>query len=164
MSLCQPNTSGNRSVFDLRFRREVTHHEVRFDAHFVFVSAAVGVAATLSAASAQYVPTFSLLQAEQAAGRKSFDDHCAACHTQRSAPRLVFGPSLKGVVGRRAGSAPGFPYSEALKNSGLIWTEDNLRKWIADSARTVPNTLMPHVSISDPAEQIYLIAYLKTLS
>jgi cytochrome c len=129
----------------------------------LFLSAAVGVAATLSAASAQYVPTFLLLQAEQA-GRKIFDDHCAACHTQRSAPRLVFGPSLKGVVGRQAGSAPGFPYSEALKNSGLIWTEDNLRKWIADSARTVPNTLMPHVSISDPAEQIYLIAYLKTLS
>jgi cytochrome c len=57
----------------------------------------------------------------------------------------------------------GFPYSDALKKSGLVWTEDNLRKWIADSAHTVPNTLMPHVSISDPAEQIYLVAYLKTL-
>jgi cytochrome c len=75
----------------------------------------------------------------------------------------VFGPSLDGIVGRRAGSAAGFPYSEALKNSGLVWTEDNLRKWIADSAQMIPNTLMPHVSISDPAEQIYLTAYLKTL-
>lgn len=48
--------------------------------------------------------------------------------------------------------------------SGLIWTEDNLRKWISDNVHMVPNTLMPHVSISDPAEQIYLIAYLKKLS
>ena len=76
----------------------------------------------------------------------------------------VFGPSLKGVVGRPAGSLAGFPYySDALKKSGLVWTEDNLRKWIADNAHTVPNTLMPHVSISDPAEQIYLIAYLRIL-
>jgi hypothetical protein len=58
----------------------------------------------------------------------------------------------------------GLPDSEALKNSGLGWTEDNLRTWIADSVHTVPNTLMPDVSINDPAEQIYLIAYIKTLS
>jgi cytochrome c len=68
------------------------------------------------------------------------------------------------VYGRRAGSLSTFPYSGALKNSGLIWTEDNLRNWIADNAHMVPNTLMPHVSIADPAEQIYLIAYLKTLN
>ncbi len=128
------------------------------------ILSAVGIAASVAVASAQYVHPFALLQAEQAAGQKIFSEHCAACHTQKSGERLVFGPSLIGVVGRRAGSTAGFPYSEALKNSGLVWTEDNLRKWIADSAHTVPDTLMPHVSISDPAEQIYLIAYLKTLS
>jgi cytochrome c2 len=52
----------------------------------------------------------------------------------------------------------------ALKKSGLTWTEDNLRAWIADPSHTVPGTLMPHVSLSDPAEQLYVIAYLKTLS
>jgi cytochrome c len=101
-----------------------------------------------------------LADAEQAAGRQIFNQHCTACHTGKP----VFGPRLNGVVGRAAGSAAGFPYySDALKNSGLVWTEDNLRKWIADNAHLVPNTLMPHVSISDPAEQLYLIAYLKTL-
>ena len=40
----------------------------------------------------------------------------------------------------------------------------NLRAWIADPSHTVPGTLMPHVSLSDPAEQLYVIAYLKTLS
>jgi cytochrome c len=123
----------------------------------------VGVLASIGAASAQYVPSFSLLRAEQSAGRRLFDDHCAACHTQKPGARVVFGPNLAGVVDRRAGSMAGFPYSDALKNSGLVWTEDNLRKWIADSAHMVPGTLMPHASISDPAEQIYLIAYLKTL-
>ncbi|HUJ99721.1 MAG TPA: c-type cytochrome [Stellaceae bacterium] len=124
---------------------------------------AVGIVATVGTASAQYVPRFSLLRAEQAAGRKLFDDHCAACHTQSPGTRVVFGPNLDGVVGRRAASAAGFPYSEALQKSGLVWTEDNLRKWIADSAQMVPGTLMPHASITDPAEQIYVIAYLKTL-
>lgn len=123
----------------------------------------VGIIASVSTASAQYVPSFSLLRAEQAAGQRLFNDHCAACHAQKPGTRLVFGPNLDGVVGRRAGSVAGFPYSEALKNSGLVWTEDNLRKWVADSAHMVPGTLMPHASISDPAEQIYLVAYLKTL-
>jgi cytochrome c len=129
----------------------------------MLVLLAVGSVAVAGTASAQYVPTFSLLRAEQAAGRKLFVDHCAACHAQNPGTLVVFGPSLDGVVGRRAGSVAGFPYSEALKNSGLVWTEDNLRKWIADSAHMVPGTLMPHASITDPAEQIYLIAYLKTL-
>lgn len=99
-----------------------------------------------------------MLQAEQAAGHQLFKDHCAPCHTRP----VSYGPSLNGIVGRRAGALP-FPYSDALKSSELVWTEDNLRKWIADSAKMIPNALMPHVSISDPAEQIYLIAYLKTL-
>jgi cytochrome c len=129
----------------------------------MLVLLAVGGLAIAGTASAQYVPTFSLLRAEEAAGRKLFVDHCAACHAQNPGALVVFGPNLDGVVGRRAGSVAGFPYSNALKNSGLVWTEDNLRKWIADSAHMVPGTLMPHASITDPAEQIYLIAYLKTL-
>ena len=105
-------------------------------------------------------PGFPVLQAEQAAGRHVFEEHCAPCHAQPAS----YGPSLEGVVGRRAGTLPLFPYSDALKKSGVVWTEGNLRKWIANSAKMIPNTLMPHVSISDPAEQIYLVAYLKTLS
>jgi len=127
------------------------------------LSAACVVAAATGGVAEVRVPTWSLLEAEQTAGRGLFRDHCAACHTPRPGARVVFGPSLEGVVGRPAGTVPGFPYSDALKKSGLVWTEDNLRKWIADSAETVPNTLMPHVSLSDPAEQLYIIAYLKTL-
>jgi len=131
----------------------------------VFFLSAVSIVVVTSAAFAQRAPGFGFdyLRAEQVAGQKLFDDHCAICHTLKRGQPFLFGPSLNGVVGRPAGSLAGFPYSDALKKSGLVWTEDNLRKWIADSARTIPNTLMAHVSISDPAEQIYLIEYLKTL-
>lgn len=130
----------------------------------LFILSAAGLVATATGGFAQYrIPSWSPLEAEQTAGRQLFKDHCAACHTPKPGARLIFGPSLEGVVGRPAGSVAGFPYSDALKKSLLVWTEDNLRKWIADSTNTVPNTLMPHVSISDPAEQIYLIAYLRTL-
>lgn len=129
----------------------------------LILSAASIVATATSGFAQPGFSNWSLPEAERTAGQQLFKDHCAVCHTlQRGAP-FVFGPSLQGVVGRPAGSAAGFPYSDALKKSGLVWTEDNLRKWIADPAHTVPNTLMPHVALSDPAEQIYLIAYLKTL-
>ncbi len=127
----------------------------------VFILSTAGIVATATGAVAQ--SPWSLHEAEESAGRQVFNDHCAPCHTPKRDTRVVLGPSLQGVVGRPAASVAGFPYSDTLKKSGLVWTEDNLRKWIADSTHTVPNTLMPHVSISDPAEQIYLIAYLRTL-
>lgn len=124
----------------------------------LFVMASTGWAQNAPASS-----RFSVLKAMQIAGHNLFNEHCASCHAGRAGTRNVLGPNLAGVVGRPAASLADFPYSDALKKSGLVWTEDNLRKWIADSATLVPNTLMPHVSISDPAEQLYLIAYLKTL-
>ncbi len=130
----------------------------------VFFLLALSIAVVTAAAFARQAPGFDSLRAKQAAGQKIFDDHCASCHSlKRRKPSRLFGPNLNGVVGRPAGIVAGFPYSDALKQSGLVWTEGNLRKWIADSAGTIPNALMPHVSVSDPAEQIYLIEYLKTL-
>lgn len=131
----------------------------------VAVLSAVGLAAAAAAgvAAVPLTPTFPVLEAEQAAGHRIFNDHCAACHVPGRGARGVYGPSLNGVIGRKAGSVPGFPYSDALKKSGLAWNEDNLRKWVAEPAKLVPDTLMPHVAITDPAEQLYLIAYLKTL-
>ena len=130
----------------------------------LFLSA-VSIVTAATAGFAQHVPGFGFnyLRAEQAAGQKLFDDHCAICHSLKKGQPFLFGPSLNGIVGRPAGSLASFPYSDALKKSGLVWTEDNLRKWIADNAKMIPNTLMAHVSISDPAEQIYLVEYLKTL-
>lgn len=98
----------------------------------------------------------------EAAGRQLFAHHCMACHSLDTSQN-AFGPSLVGVLGRPAASVPRFAYSEAMQASSLTWTEDNLRKWITDNEALVPGTRMRHVSISDPAEQDYLVSFLRTL-
>jgi len=97
-----------------------------------------------------------------AAGEQVFQQNCTACHSADPS-KNTFGPSLVGVVGRKAGSVPRFAYSDAMSTADLTWTEDNLRKWIADNEALVPGTRMRHVSITDKAEQDYLISYLNTL-
>jgi cytochrome c len=99
---------------------------------------------------------------EAAAGKQVFASRCHACHSEDSS-KNTFGPSLTGVVGRKAASLPRFAYSDALRASGITWTEDNLRKWVSDNEKLVPGTRMRHVSITDKAEQDYLIAFLSTL-
>jgi cytochrome c len=117
---------------------------------------AAAAAALVGNASAALAET-----AEEAAGRVVFN-HCIACHFIEPG-KQGFGPNLHGVVGRKAASLPGFAYSEGLSKSGLTWTEDNLRKWMAANDKLVPGTRMRHVGITDPVEQDYLIAFLKTL-
>lgn len=96
-----------------------------------------------------------------AAGAHVFNK-CVACHFVE-AGKKGFGPDLHGVVGRKVASVPEFDYSDALKGAKIVWTEDNLRRWIADNDGAVPGTRMRHVAITDPAEQDYLIAFLKSL-
>ena len=129
-----------------------------FSAAVVQTNGTAGLAQSVASNSG-----WSLVEAEQIAGQHLFKDHCAVCHAERRNPHFDLGPNLKGVVGRPAATVPGFPYSNALKKSGLVWTEDNLRKWIADNEHMVPGMLMPHVAIKDPAEIIYIVEYLKTL-
>lgn len=97
----------------------------------------------------------------QAAGKQIFNK-CVSCHSVDSS-KNAFGPSLVGVVGRKAAIMPRFAYSDALKGSGITWTEENIRKWVAGNDVFVPGTRMRHVEITDQAEQDYLLSYLKSL-
>ena len=73
------------------------------------------------------------------------------------------GPNLLGLVGRKAGSQPGFAkYSEALKASGLIWNEGTLNRFLVNPMAMVPGTLMPML-IPDDKTRADVIAYLATL-
>jgi len=122
------------------------------------------IAAGILSASAMLMATAGV-QAEEmqaAQGKVLFGHNCHACHSEDSS-RNTFGPSLAGVVGRKAGSMPRFAYSDAMKESGIVWTEDKLRLWISDNVKLVPGTRMRHVAISDKAEQDYILAYLNTL-
>lgn len=97
-----------------------------------------------------------------AAGHAAFQHRCVACHSMDSS-KNSFGPSLFGVIGRKAGSLPRYAYSTAMKNAGFIWDDNYLRDWINDNEKFLPGTRMRHVSISDITEQDYLLAYIKTL-
>jgi len=82
---------------------------------------------------------------------------CADCH---SINENAVGPMHKGVVGRKAGSVPGYDYSADLKNSGIVWTEDNLDKWLAGPQAMVPETKM-FFDVPDAQDRADIIAYLK---
>ncbi len=120
--------------------------------------AVMGLAASISVSSVAVADTEAMMQA---AGKDIFNK-CTACHSLDSS-KNAFGPSLIGVYQRKAASLPRFAYSDALRNSDITWTAENLRKWIAGNDQFVPGTRMRHVEITDKAEQDYLIAYLKTL-
>lgn len=87
---------------------------------------------------------------------------CAGCHSTQ-AGKTVFGPSLAGVGGRRAGSLEGYTYSPAVKASGLTWNTKTLDRWLTDPKKTVPGTKMPFNGIQDRKVREQVIAYLLTL-
>ena len=89
-------------------------------------------------------------------GAALFQDRCAMCH---SGDPMSQGPPLAGVVGRRAGAVPGFAYSAALKNSGIVWTRTSLDRFLADPGKAAPGTAMP-VRVADPAARAAIIGYL----
>lgn len=89
---------------------------------------------------------------------------CFACHSLNPGRHLT-GPSLAGVVGRKAGTAPMFGrYSDALRKSGLTWDEAHLDAWLKNPAALVPGNAMGFPGIDDPAARADLIAYLEAVS
>lgn len=83
---------------------------------------------------------------------------CMACHS------LTYnrtGPMHCGLFGRRAGTVPGFQYSEAMKHSGIVWNEKTLNEFLANPLKRVPGTAMGYAGIPDKKERRDLIAYLK---
>lgn len=97
---------------------------------------------------------------DQAAGEKIFKTYCAVCHTVEAGKNKI-GPSLFGVVGRKAGSAPGYSYSDANKKSGITWTEEELDKYLTDPRAVVPGTKMIFAGLKNPDQRKAVIAYLK---
>lgn len=91
-------------------------------------------------------------------GQLLYESRCAGCHSL-DAHRA--GPAHRGVVGRRVGTAPGYEYSAALTNSGLVWAPRNLDLWLADPEALVPGQKMG-VRVDSAADRADLIAYLVT--
>jgi cytochrome c len=92
-------------------------------------------------------------------GEALFRAHCIGCHSfgcNRT------GPKLQNVFGRRAGSLAEFgSYSEGLKSSGIVWSEETLDDFIRDPYKRVPGTRMAGIVINDPRERQQIIAFVR---
>jgi len=97
---------------------------------------------------------------DAAAGGKAFVV-CRACHSVGPGAKIAVGPVLNGVVGRKAGIYPGFEYSEANKNSGIVWTPEELDKYLTNPQATVPGTKMIFPGLKDEQKRKDVIAYLE---
>jgi cytochrome c len=114
-------------------------------------------ACLLSAALALALPLVPARAAGDAAhGQLLYASRCAACH---SIDYNGVGPTHKGLIGRRAGTAPGYGYSSALKNSAVVWNEASLLSWLTEPEKFIPGQKMS-ISIPDPQERADIVAYL----
>lgn len=98
--------------------------------------------------------------ANPAEGEKVFAA-CKACHSLEAGKKGV-GPSLAGVVGRKAGASEGFAYSDAMKNSGITWDDAALKAYIENPKGSIPGNKMAYAGLKDAAKMDDLIAFLKT--
>ena len=94
------------------------------------------------------------------AGAKVFAQ-CSACHTVGAGAQNSVGPVLNGVVGRAAGTYPGYRYSSAMRKSGLTWDEATLQKYLKAPDQVLPGTKMAFAGISAADDLDNVIAYLK---
>lgn len=95
---------------------------------------------------------------DPAAGEKVFNQ-CKACHTVQAGQNRV-GPSLHGVVGRKAAAVEGFKYSDAMKNSNLTWDATTLDKYLADPKGFIPGNKMAFAGLKKPEDRANVVAYL----
>jgi cytochrome c len=86
---------------------------------------------------------------------------CIACHQVGEKARNLVGPLLNGLFGRKAGTIEGYSYSEANKNSGIVWDDAVFREYIKNPKAKIPDTKMVFAGITDDQDIDDLIAYLK---
>ena len=95
-------------------------------------------------------------------GSELYAKECAACHSLSAS--TVNAPMHCGLIGRKAGTVPGFPYSEAMRSSGLVWDEQTLDEFLTAPFIVMPGTLMGFPGFSQEADRADVIAYLKQAS
>lgn len=95
-------------------------------------------------------------------GKDVFATECAECHSAREGKNKK-GPSLFGVVGRKAATVADASYSDALKASGITWTPDRIDAYVTAPKKLVPGGKMKYDGLASAAERAELLAYLATL-
>jgi cytochrome c len=91
------------------------------------------------------------LAQDVAAGKTSFNK-CVACHAVGPGARNKVGPELNGLDGRKSGTAPGYSYSDAVKNSGITWNATDFKTFIKDPKAKIPGTKMVFLGLKNDKE------------
>lgn len=95
-------------------------------------------------------------------GERQFARKCSVCHTLTPDDANRAGPTLHGIFGRKVGTLPGYPYSQALRSSDIVWSEDTIGELFDDGPDVVlPGTKMPVQRLKDAGERAALVAFLK---
>ncbi len=115
----------------------------------ILFAAAIMIAAATSTAAAQDVEK----------GQHVFN-MCRPCHAIGPDATNMLGPELNGLDGRHSGSVPDYPYSEANKKSGIVWSEATFKQYIKNPQALVPGTKMSFAGIKNQQEINDLWAYL----
>jgi cytochrome c len=101
------------------------------------------------------------LAQDAAAGKSSFNK-CLACHAIGEGAKNKVGPELNGLDGRHSGTAAGYNYSDANKNSGITWGKDVFLEYIKDPKGKIPGTKMVFAGIKNENEANNLWAYVSS--
>ena len=100
------------------------------------------------------------LAQDVAAGERVFAQ-CRACHQVGETAKNAVGPVLNGLFGRKSGTVEGYNYTEANKNSGILWDDATFTDYIRDPKAKIPGTKMVYAGLKDEQRIKDLIAYLK---
>jgi len=102
----------------------------------------------------------SLVEADYQQGRTAFQTRCSACHTLAEGSAHLVGPTMYGLFGEKAGSKEGFAYSAALKDSGIVWSPEEVGEFIADPATKVPGTTMMIPEGVPEADRVAMVSFM----
>jgi cytochrome c2 len=142
--------------------RKMVRQLTRKLAIVVAMAAATGAVfgPTETAAAQEDFSHEALAEADYFAGKRSFTQRCGACHTLADGGKNLVGPNLYGIFARPAGGSPGFAYSDALTESGRVWTPGELAAFLSDPEGYLPGIKMMIPEAVPVADQPALVSFL----